>query len=51
MDATAQSVIALVIVAGAVAFLLRGAFAKRRHPGCGGGCGCPSDKLKSPRSH
>lgn len=41
-----QSAAALAVVAiAAVALTLR-AFAKRRNPGCGGECACPTQKLK-----
>lgn len=45
MNADLQTVIALVIVAGAVALLARLQFKKRKAPGCGAGC-CPTDPFK-----
>jgi hypothetical protein len=41
-----QSIAALVVVAITIAWLLARALGKRRNPGCGGGCGCPTEKLK-----
>jgi hypothetical protein len=46
MSTDFQTIAALVVVAIAVGWLVARAFAKRRDPGCGGGCGCPSEKLK-----
>ena len=40
-----QTALALAIVAVAAFWLVRRALAKRRHPGCGGDCGC-APKLK-----
>jgi hypothetical protein len=39
--------IALAIVALAAAWLVGRAFAKRKNPGCGGDCGCPTEGLKA----
>ncbi len=41
-----QSIVALVIVALAAGWLIARAWIKRRNPGCGGECGCPTTKLK-----
>jgi len=41
-----QSIAALVIVALAATWLIVRAIVKRRKPGCGGDCGCPTDELK-----
>lgn len=42
-----QSVAALVIVAVAAVWLVARALAKRKQPGCGGECGCPSADFKA----
>lgn len=41
-----QTVLALFVVAVTLGLLLRGAWKKRRKPGCGGDCGCPTDDFK-----
>jgi hypothetical protein len=46
MSSTFQTVAALVIVAIAATWLIVRAIAKRRNPGCGGDCGCPTQELK-----
>ncbi|MEI6323794.1 MAG: FeoB-associated Cys-rich membrane protein [bacterium] len=40
-----QTAIALALVAGAVLYFVRGWLAKRKKPGCGGGCGCSGKKF------
>ncbi|MES2694282.1 MAG: FeoB-associated Cys-rich membrane protein [Verrucomicrobiota bacterium] len=45
MSADLQTIAALVVVALAATWLIARALAKRRS-GCGGGCGCPTEKLK-----
>jgi hypothetical protein len=47
MSAELQTIIALAIVGVTAAWLVFRAFAKRKKPGCGGGCACPSSELKS----
>ena len=47
MSPTLQSILALAIVALAVIWLVRRALAKRKNPGCGGDCGCPSSEVKA----
>ncbi len=42
-----QTLAALLVVATAAVWLVVRAFAKRRKPGCGGGCGCPADEFKA----
>jgi hypothetical protein len=42
-----QTLVALVIVALAAAWLLWRALGKKKSPGCGGDCGCPTDELKA----
>lgn len=42
-----QTVLALLVVAVTFGLLLRGAWKKRRKPGCGGDCGCPADDFKA----
>jgi hypothetical protein len=46
MSSTAQTIIALVIVAVAAALLLRSWFKKRKNPGCGDSCGSVSPEIK-----
>lgn len=46
MSAELQSLIALVIVAIAAIWLVWRVVAKRKNPGCGGECACPTEKLK-----
>jgi len=41
-----QTPVAIVVVMVALAALVRGALAKKKNPGCGGGC-CPRDKFKA----
>ena len=40
-----QTAIALSLVAGTVLYFVRGWLAKRKKPGCGGGCGCSGKKF------
>jgi hypothetical protein len=40
MNSEIQSLLALAIVVLAAGWLVRRAFAKRKHPGCGHDCGC-----------
>lgn len=51
MTPTVQTFIALAITAIAVVALGLRALAKRRNPGCGGECGCPSSELKRKLPH
>ncbi|MBL9211816.1 MAG: FeoB-associated Cys-rich membrane protein [Opitutaceae bacterium] len=46
MSSQFQTIAALVVVALAVTWLVARAVRKRRQPGCGGDCGCPSRELK-----
>jgi hypothetical protein len=46
MNAQLQTVVALAIVAVTAIWLVARTVAKRKHPGCGGDCGCPAEKLK-----
>ncbi|MDP3069695.1 MAG: FeoB-associated Cys-rich membrane protein [Opitutaceae bacterium] len=46
MSAEFQTIAALVVVALAATWLIARAWRKHRNPGCGGDCGCPTDKLK-----
>lgn len=41
-----QTPVAILVVALALAALIRGAFSKKKKPGCGGGF-CPTDKFKA----
>ena len=42
-----QTPIAIAVVLLALAALVRSAILKRKKPGCGGNCGCPTDELKA----
>jgi len=42
-----QTPLALLVVAITLALLIRGAWKKRRKPGCGGDCGCPTNDFKT----
>lgn len=46
MSPTLQSILALVVVAFAAAWLVRRAIAKRKNPGCGDDCGAVSPEMK-----
>jgi hypothetical protein len=47
MNADFQTVAALAIVVVTTALLARSLLKKRKSPGCGGGCACPSTQLKA----
>ena len=47
MSPAAQTLAALALVAVAATWLVRRALAKKKHPGCGGDCGCPAPKFPS----
>jgi hypothetical protein len=47
MSAEFQTIAALVVVAVAATWLIARGLAKRKNPGCGGDCGCPTSELKS----
>jgi hypothetical protein len=42
-----QTLSALLVVAAAATWLVLRAVAKRKNPGCGGGCGCDSGDLRA----
>jgi len=46
MSQNFQTIAALVIVALTATWLVWRAIARRRKPGCGGDCGCPTQELK-----
>lgn len=46
MNDNIQTLLALAVVAATVGLLVRGAWKKRRRPGCAGDCGCPADEFK-----
>jgi hypothetical protein len=46
MSSQFQTIAALAVVAVAAIWLLVRAVQKRKNPGCGGECGCPTEKLK-----
>ncbi len=47
MSADVQTYLAWLVVVMAAAGLIWRTVAKRNKPGCGGGCGCPTDELKA----
>jgi hypothetical protein len=47
MSPEVQTLAALAVVGVAAVWLTLRAFAARRKPGCGGGCGCTSDELRA----
>jgi hypothetical protein len=47
MTGNLQTLLALLVVAVTLALLVRGAWKKRRKPGCGGDCGCPTADIKA----
>ena len=47
MTAEMQTFSALALVAFAASWLVLRALAKKRNPGCGGDCGCPSSGIKA----
>jgi len=51
MNASVQTVAALAVVVLTVAAFVWRAVVKRRRPGCGGGCGCPTDDFKAKLKH
>ena len=46
MSADFQTIAALVVVGITLTLLIARIIAKRRNPGCGGGCACPTQELK-----
>lgn len=46
MSSHGQTIAALIVVAIAAVWLVARMVAKRRKPGCGGDCGCPTEELK-----
>lgn len=47
MSSNLQTLLAFALVAAAALWLARRALAKRKSPGCGHDCGCPSNDLKA----
>jgi hypothetical protein len=47
MSSNWQTPLALLVVLVAAVLIVRSALKKRKTPGCGGGCGCPTDKFKA----
>jgi hypothetical protein len=47
MSPALQTLAALAVVAVAATWLVLRALAKKKTPGCGGDCGCPSQKFPS----
>jgi FeoB-associated Cys-rich membrane protein len=48
MNAEIQTLAALALVAIAATWLVLRGMAKKKSPGCGGDCGCASQKIPSP---
>ena len=46
MNSQIQTLASLAIVALALGWLVSRSVRKRSKPGCGGGCGCPSEELR-----
>ena len=42
-----QTPLALLVVFIVAGLIVRSALKKRKTPGCGSGCGCPTDKFKA----
>jgi len=52
VSSSLQTILALVVVALAAAYLLRGWFRKKKNPGCGGGeCGAVNPEIKKLQAH
>lgn len=51
MSQQIQTILALGIVAVAATWLVARVWAKRKNPGCGGDCACPSNDLKAKVRH
>ena len=47
MIANWQTPLALLVVLIAAGLIARSVLKKRKNAGCGGGCGCPTDKFKA----
>jgi len=47
MSPETQTFVALLIVAIAATWLVVRSLAKKKQPGCGGDCGCPSSEIKA----
>jgi hypothetical protein len=47
MTAELQTLAALTIVALAASWLVLRMLAKKKQPGCGGDCGCPTNEFKA----
>jgi len=47
MTANWQTPFALLVVLVAAGLIVRSILKKRKASGCGGGCGCPTDKFKA----
>ena len=47
MNATLQTIVALIIVAATATWLVLRALAQRKNPGCGNNCGCPTTDIKA----
>jgi hypothetical protein len=47
MNAEVQSIAAITVVIVTVLLLIARVVRKRKQPGCGGDCGCPTDELKA----
>ena len=47
MNSSTHTIFALAIAALAATWLVMRALTKKKNPGCGGDCGCPTGELKS----
>jgi hypothetical protein len=47
MTPEVQTIAALILVVLATTWLVLRSLAKKKNPGCGGDCGCPSSELKA----
>jgi hypothetical protein len=47
MSPQIQTLLALLVVAIAATWLVVRSLAKKKHPGCGGDCGCSNNELKA----
>jgi hypothetical protein len=46
-----QTPAALLVVLACATWLVRSWLAKRKNPGCGGSCACPTDTFKAKLKH
>jgi hypothetical protein len=51
MSSTFQTAAAFILVALAATWLVSRALVKKKNPGCGGDCGCPTGEFKAKLKH